>query len=633
MPAVKRAGITALLLAMRMEVCADCPPPVLLNPSCPDGSNAVQVLQAWPGDYLVQSSTNLAGAWNDEAAVSIDTAGSSAVQVPLTGRSPLFLRGRGMTPSDGVGCRVQILTVGGVFEPAVYCEAGGPSGFSWIWSDGTTCTNRPEASKDFGMAGARMQGLLVEPETALTGINLGFDGADGGDSTPVPHRAAQNVAAVRFAYPLTGLRWWCSSYNPITNTLDFSGFTSLRAIECFNCSVLQHVVVTNLPALERVCFEDCDLQELDLSGNPDLGDVRGALNAYSAIVVGRGTGPKIWHWCTRDNPQLTQSFRDIMTNFYSLRELYIWNDNQHGVFGTGSTNLTDVQVFNNHFTGAAFTSQPAMVRCNISGNDLTNLAVADCPALEELDASANQLSSNVLDSVLADLDADSPVLRTVNLSGNAERPSATGYLHYTNLVSRGVTVTLDWPPDTNEFSGGISGGTNAITFVTTNRISHMEIRTAAGTPESILWHWADGETSSGVLTAGHDFRNNGCFTNYVEVIPPTCVTYFGAEQGYTQQGIRGVFGAAHFPNLEYLFLYQESLKDLVVAGCSHLIQLHLADNPVSTAVCDQWFIDLDATVTGSVSEADFYYPSSRRSSVSDAAWSNLAARGYSMHPF
>lgn len=633
MPAVKCAGITALLLAMRMAARADCPPPVLLDPSCADGSNAVQVLQAWPGDYVIQYATNLSGGWSDEAAVRIGSAGSSGVEVPLAGRSPLFLRGRGLTPSDGVGCRVQILTVGSVFEPAVYCDAGEPPAFSWIWSDGTTSTNRPEASKDFGTAGARMQGLLVEPGAALTGINLGFDGADGGDSTPIPHRAAQNVGAVRFAYPLTGLQWWCSSYNPITNTLDFSGFTALRAIECFNCSVLQHVVVTNLPALERVCFEDCDLQELDLSGNPELGDVRGALNAFSAILVSRGTGPKIWHWCTRDNPQLTQSFRDIMTNFFSLRELYIWNDNQHGVFGTGSTNLTDVQVFNNHFTDAVFTGQPAMARCNISWNDLTNLVVADCPALEEFDASANQLPSNVLDAVLANLDADSPALRTVNLSGNAEPPSATGYLHYSNMVSRGITVILDWPPGTNQFSGGQSGGTNAITFVTTNRISRMEIRTGTGAPESILWHWADGSTNAGVLTCSHDFQDNGCFTNYVEVIPPGCVTYFGAEQGYTQQGIRGVFGASNFPNLDFLYLYQESLKDLVIAGCGRLVQLHLADNPVATAVCDQWFLDLDAAVTGTVSGADFYYPSSRRSSASDAAWSNLVARGYSMHPY
>jgi hypothetical protein len=44
------------------------------------------------------------------------------------------------------------------------------------------------------------------------------------------------------------------------------------------------------------------------AGNPNLGDVRGALNAFTNIVVGQGTGPNLWHWCTRDNPQLTQRF-------------------------------------------------------------------------------------------------------------------------------------------------------------------------------------------------------------------------------------------------------------------------------------------------------------------------------------
>ncbi len=630
----RRLVCGAVVLVWGVVGYADCPRPVLVQAGLGAGRNATPVLQAWPGDYIIQSTTNLLGGeWADETPVAVSAQGSCGTTVALREDEPLCLRACGRTPSDGVGCAVQLVTQGSAFEPAVYCDDGAPATFRWIWSDGSEVTNRPEAAKDFGAAGERVHGLLVEPAEALTGINLGFDGADGGDSTPLPHRPSQNVCAVRFPYPLTGLRWWASSYNPITNTLDFSGCTNLQGIECFNCAPLRHVVVTNLPSLQRVCFEDCDLQELDLSGNPQLGDVRGALNSYASIAVGGGTGPHIWHWCTRDNPQLTQSFRDIMTNFYALRELFIWNDNQHGPFGTGSTNLVDVQVFNNYFTSAEFTGQPALVRCNIAWNSLTNLVVADCPALQELDASANQLPSAVLDEVLADLDASAPALRTVNLSNNAEPPSAAGYQHGSNLVGRGVVVTLDWPPNTNYFSGGEAGGTNAITFVTTNQFSHMEIQTGAGTPVSILWHWADGSTSSNTLTAGHDFQANGCFTNYVEVIPPTCVTYFGAQQGYTRQGIRGVFGAANFPSLNYLFLYQESLKDLAIAGCRNLVQLHLADNPVSRAVCDQWFLDLDAAVTGTVTGADFYYPSASRSSASDAAWSNLAAKGYLMHPF
>ena len=62
------------------------------------------------------------------------------------------------------------------------------------------------------------------------------------------------------------------------------------------------------------------------------------------------------------------------------------------------------------------------------------------------------------------------------------------------------------------------------------------------------------------------------------------------------------------------------------------MQLHLAGNPVSTRVCDQWFIDLDNAVTGPVTGADFWYPARRRSSASDAAWTNLVNKGYAMHP-
>lgn len=611
---------------------ADSVPPILLtNAFCAAGSNASFVLRAWPGDYAVLSCTNLLAGWLPETELTVGTDGAVLGNVRLQGRSPLFLRAMGRTPSDGAGCLAQFTTEGSSFAPEVRSSSE-PTTFVWLWSDGACGTNRPVATKEFGSTGRRVQGLRMDPPSALQSINLGFDGADGGWSTPLSQRPAQQVSAVRFPYPLPSLRWWASSYNPITNTLDFSGFNSLEAIECFNCAPLRHVVVTNLPALRRVCFEDCDLRALDLSGNPNLGDVRGALNAFTNIFTSRGTGPNLWHWCTRDNPQLRQSFTALMTNFYSLQELYTWNDNQQGHFETGSTNLTDVLIYDNHYTSADFTGQRRMWRCWIYHNDLTNLLLTGCTALEEFNAAYNRLPTNVLDQVLGELDSTAPNLRTLDLSHNPEFPSPTGYGHYTNLVNRGVQVTLDWPADTNILSGGIPGGSNAITFVTIHRAARLEIRTT-GTPTRITWRWGDGSTNTDVSVVNHDFRNTGTFTNYVEVIPPGSVTYFGAQSGYTGQGIQGVYGAAHFPNLNFLYLYQESLTALSIAGCSNLTQLHFADNPVSTQVCDQWFIDLDAAVAGPVTGADFFYPSAARSPASDAAWTSLRHKGYNMIPF
>jgi hypothetical protein len=608
------------------------PPLFLTNLACTVGSHITFDLKAWPGDYVIQTATNPFGAWSEETNLSVNSSGIGKMAFPLNGRDRLFLRAAGRSPSDGRGCLAQFLTLGDGFEPEVLCPESAPEQFIWIWSDGTTNGNHPVATKNFGSAGARWQGLFIQPANVVTGINLGFNWADGGETTPLDYRAPQNVSAVRFPCPLTSLQYWASSYNPITNTLDFTGFTSLKAIECYNCTPLQHVVVSNLPSLKRACFEDCDLAELDLSGNPNLEDLRGALNAYTSVLVNRGTGPKIWHWCTRDNPQLTQQFADVMTNFYSLQELYIWNDNQGGALATGSTNLTDVTAYNNHFTRADFTGQNHLWRCDVYNNQLTNLVVTGCIGLQYLDAHNNQLTTSALDNILAFLDFSASSLIRADLSQNPQLPSVAGYSHYTNLIARGVAVTVDWPLS-NDGNINVPGGTNAITFVTLGRNPHMEIQTGAGPAASIRWHWGDGTVLRGAAIASHDFGSAGTRTNYIEVLPPGSVTFFGAPTNNTGQGIKGVYGPANFPNLNFLALYQESLTDLSLAGCSRLRQLQLAGNPVSTAVCDQWFIDLNNAVAGPVTGANFYYPASRRSSASNVAWTNLVNKGYAMHPY
>jgi hypothetical protein len=345
-----------------------------------------------------------------------------------------------------VGYVAGFQTLGKTFSPAVYCDAGTPQTFLWTWSDGSTSSTFPIVTKTFNSAAARYQYLTVSPARVLTQINLGWDGSDGGWTNIYVKRSQQNVGAVYFPAPLTNLQYWASSYNPIGNTLDFTGFTALQNVECWHCTNLQHVVVANLPALRRVCVEGCNLQELDLSGDPNLEDVRGALNSYTSVTLGKGTGPKIWHWCFRDNPQLIQDFMSIMTNFYSLREPWFWDANQAGALKFVSTNLTDVEVYLNSYTSADFTGQSNMSVCLVYDNSLTNLVITGCTALQTFDAHANQLPSAVLDSVLAELDASATNLASADLSQNAQFPSYIGYAHYANLVNRGALVTLDWPP-------------------------------------------------------------------------------------------------------------------------------------------------------------------------------------------
>jgi hypothetical protein len=341
-----------------------------------------------------------------------------------------------------IGDVVRLQTLGSSFAPAVELSVT-PEAFGWSWSDGSVSSAYPIASKDFLSSAPRDQYLNVFPAGVLTGINIGFDGSDGATNAPLDHRPQQEVGAVSFTRPLTGLRFWASSYNPLTNTLDFTGFLSLEDIECFHCTNLQHVAVANLPSLKRICFESCDLQELDLTGDPNLEDVRAAINgpnAYTEIKIGGGTGPKIWHFCVRNNPQFTQDLQTIMTNFYSLKEPWFWNANQNGALKFVSTDLTDVEVYNNYYNFADFSGQANLQILQINNNSLTNLVLAGCTGLQWLEAQYNQLTTPVVDGLLKFLDGSCPNLQFVNLISNAP-PSSLSY--YLSLTNRGVTVYLD----------------------------------------------------------------------------------------------------------------------------------------------------------------------------------------------
>ena len=599
---------------------------------CPAAAGHAGVrLQADPGDYTLLTTTNLNGLWTPETNLVLGADGATNAALPFLSRSHLYIRAVGFATPTGIPHTVRFHTLGDLFEPAISVDAPLLESLFWSWSDHTSSSNQTEPSKDFGTAAERVQLLSVVPADALVSINLGFDASDGGETTPLPHRAPQNVSAIVFPQPLPALRFFAASYNPLTNTLDFSGFTALEAVECFETFTLRHVALTNLPNLKRVCLEDADLQALDLSGNPALEDLRGALNAYTEIRVDRGTGPNIWHWCTRDNPQLTQSFQDIMTNFFALRELFIWNDNQSGHLALVSTNLQYLQAADNAYSSADLSGKSTLLDCVLSGNLLTNLVLDGCTSLQILDAHANQLGTATLDALLAFLDTSAPALYSVNLAQNAQLPSAAGFAHYSNLVTRGVSAYVDWPYMFDDRTNA-PGGPDAITFVTTSSHPHLEIRLLNGSATNVLWHWGDGRIDRGTWTADRDFGSPTVHTNYVEVQPPSAVTFFGANQSYSGQGIRAVYNASNFPTLDYLYLYQQDLVELSLAGCSALVQLHLAGNPVSTATCDQWFLDLDAAVTGSVQNADFYYPAATPSPASATARSNLAAKGYTLHP-
>jgi hypothetical protein len=342
----------------------------------------------------------------------------------------------------GAGYVMQLQTTGSSFSPAAYLD-GVPQTFVWNWSDGTTSNTYPVVTKSL-TSGSRTQYLTIDPISALTNFNIGYDASDSGDTNNYTMRPTQKVRSVYFLQPLTNLQYWASSYDSITNTMDFRGFTQLRDAELWHCTNLQHVIITNLPFLRRACVEACTLRELDISGLPNFEEIRGALNQYSNIVCGGGTGPLVWHFCVRDNPQITQDFQTILTNFYSLREPWFWNCNQSGALKFVSTNLTDVEVFNNHYYSADFTGQSNMVELQIMGNVLTNLVIAGCTALQDFEANDNQLPTPVIDTLLTFLDTSCSNINYINL-GNNSPPSGVGYAHYVSLTNQGINIVIDLP--------------------------------------------------------------------------------------------------------------------------------------------------------------------------------------------
>jgi Leucine-rich repeat (LRR) protein len=606
---------------------------IIEGPVSAGSSSARLTLRAEPGDYWIQTSTTCRGVWQNEIKVTIISANSVDFELTLNGRDALFVRAAKDEPTNGgVWDEVLFQTQGATFEPELRCLDEDLPSILWTWSDGTTSGDYPIAFKDFGSPGTRVQHLSVDQANPLTVINIGFDGSLGGETLPLNVRPPQGVSAVAFAQPLTQLEYWASAFNPITNTLDFSGFVSLKSIDCYQCTELQGVVVSNLPSLERLVVEACVLRQLDLSGLPNLGEVRGARNAFTNIVLGGGTGPNIWHWSTWDNPQLTQSLREVMTNFYSLQTFWSRNSNQKGPLSFVSTNLISVRGYRNQYTELDLTGHSNLEQVRLYENRLTNIALGGNVALRELNVRDNRLTTGVLDEVLHVLDVAAPSIDHIDLTQNSERPSPAGYNHYWNLVGRGVAVFVDWPEE-NDGRLNEPGGSQAITFVTTSRNPQLEIRTNSATPVNVTWHWGDGTVTQGPTVVSHYFATAGVYTNYVEVDPPEAVTYFGAPRRLSGQGISAVTGLANFPNLNFLYLFREEISDLSLAGCANLRQLHLARNPVSSSVVDQWFIDLDAAVSGPVTNADFWYPPDLRTSASDAAWNSLIQKGYVMRPF
>ena len=248
---------------------------------------------------------------------------------------------------------ITFITTGSSFSPII-TVTGNPT-IQWIFGDNST-SNSTSPTVNFGSVMTRVNTLTVTPWSAVTKINIGYDGSDGGvtpSSDTIAYLTKQNVIdVIGLENVAPYLKVWASNNNPIT-ALDFSNFTALNTIECFYCTSLTTIGLHNVPSLTRLCLEHCNISYLDLSEIPSLDDLRAARQRSLTYTINWGTiGAHMWHICVRDNKQMTDTLP--LSQFPLLRQFYNWNDNQNGTLHPISTHLKDVESSQNHYNAAVF---------------------------------------------------------------------------------------------------------------------------------------------------------------------------------------------------------------------------------------------------------------------------------------
>jgi len=338
---------------------------------------------------------------------------------------------------------ITFITTGSSFSPII-TVTGNPT-IQWIFGDNST-SNSTSPTVNFGSVMTRVNTLTVTPWSAVTKINIGYDGSDGGvtpSSDTIAYLTKQNVIdVIGLENVAPYLKVWASNNNPIT-ALDFSNFTALNTIECFYCTSLTTIGLHNVPSLTRLCLEHCNISYLDLSEIPSLDDLRAARQRSLTYTINWGTiGAHMWHICVRDNKQMTDTLP--LSQFPLLRQFYNWNDNQNGTLHPISTHLKDVESSQNHYNAAVFSGcfpagRNAVV--NVYDNNLTSLDISNDPGLTNLDVHNNFLNQDTIDRTLQTLDSYETKNGHLDLTGNAA-PSIIGTVHANNLIARGWKIQI-----------------------------------------------------------------------------------------------------------------------------------------------------------------------------------------------
>jgi hypothetical protein len=329
---------------------------------------------------------------------------------------------------------IVINTIGADFAPVI--EVAGTPVIEWVFNDSTTSSSATP-SKSYGSLGLRRNYLKVTPWSALIGINVGYDAGDGGYGN-FALVENQNVSGFSNLAIAGNLQYICTSHNPLEE-LDLRGLTALRFIESLYCPNLKSAKLGTHPELERICFENCNLDSLDLSGCSALEDLRASRNNYTTIKWG-DAGPALWHICVRSN-QLAENLPDL-TQFPVLRELLTWENNQTGAFVCHSPVIRRIDSYDNHYTSADVSGCTELRELSLSGSQLDALDLGTADRIDYLRLTDCGLEASQVDYVLKTLDLSGITDGYVELEEN-EGPTAESNVHLTNLKSKGWTVKTE----------------------------------------------------------------------------------------------------------------------------------------------------------------------------------------------
>lgn len=210
------------------------------------------------------------------------------------------------------------------------------------------------------------------------------------------------------------------SYNEIEGTLDLSGLTKLKRVDCDHnlystlnvsgCSALETlkgndnykveddfkyiftletVMLQGCSSLRDLNLEDNALQALDFTDCPNLQELRLSVNKLRSIDLTQNS--KLVNAHIRRNT-FDENFHLDLTKCAALRTIFLSESNLGSIDVSGCNNLEILDLTYNRIRSIDLSRCPALKRFEIFSNELTEIDLSKCPELTSLWIAANNIS-------------------------------------------------------------------------------------------------------------------------------------------------------------------------------------------------------------------------------------------------